>query len=86
MSYPQEVDGPKQRAEVSLSEKHSPVDDTDKHALDYSHASDGSDSFVEGSEGVTAHELATLRHVRDSLPYSSFLVAFVEFAERCSLA
>jgi POT family proton-dependent oligopeptide transporter len=43
---------------------------------------DGS-SIVEGSEGVTEYELATLRHVPDRLPYSSWLVVIVEFAERC---
>lgn len=43
---------------------------------------DGS-SIVEGSEGVTEYELATLRHVPDRLPYASWLVVIVEFAERC---
>lgn len=42
---------------------------------------DGS-SIVEGSEGVTEYELATLRHVPDRLPYASWLVVIVEFAER----
>ena len=40
-------------------------------------------SIVEGSEGVTEYELATLRHVPDRLPYTSWLVVVVEFAERC---
>ncbi|KAK7691936.1 hypothetical protein QCA50_005341 [Cerrena zonata] len=44
--------------------------------------SDHSDKIIEGSEGVTEHEYATLRKVSDTLPYASFLVAFVEFAER----
>lgn len=40
------------------------------------------DSIIEGSEGVTEHELATLRHVADRLPYTAWLVVIVEFAER----
>ncbi|KAG5642975.1 hypothetical protein DXG03_001823 [Asterophora parasitica] len=42
---------------------------------------DGS-SVIAGSEGVTEHELATLRHVADRLPYTAWLVVIVEFAER----
>ncbi|GLB34350.1 putative POT family protein [Lyophyllum shimeji] len=42
---------------------------------------DGS-SIIAGSEGVTEHELATLRHVADRLPYTAWLVVIVEFAER----
>lgn len=38
--------------------------------------------IVEGSEGVTFHELKTLRHVSDKLPWTAWLVVFVEFAER----
>nr|AAZ32402.1 peptide transporter PTR2B [Hebeloma cylindrosporum] len=38
--------------------------------------------FIEGSEGVTQHDLDTLRHVADRLPVSAWLVAIVEFAER----
>ncbi|KAG6915913.1 hypothetical protein DXG01_009283 [Tephrocybe rancida] len=41
-------------------------------------------SIVDGSEGVTEHELATLRHVADRLPYTAWLVVMVEFAERWS--
>ncbi|CAL1711653.1 unnamed protein product [Somion occarium] len=44
--------------------------------------SHSSDKVIEGSEGVTEHELHTLRHVPDTLPYASFLVVIVEFAER----
>ncbi|KAF7335688.1 Peptide/h+ symporter protein [Mycena venus] len=40
------------------------------------------DSVLENSEGVTEHELATLRHVRDKMPWQAFSVATVEFAER----
>ncbi|KAK6996639.1 Peptide/h+ symporter protein [Favolaschia claudopus] len=40
------------------------------------------DSVLENSEGVTEHELATLRHVRDKMPWQAFSVAAVEFAER----
>ena len=39
-------------------------------------------SFVEGSESVTHEELATLRHLPDSIPFAAFLVVVVEFAER----
>ena len=42
------------------------------------------DTLVEGSESVTHAEFDTLRHIPDSLPISSFLVASVEFAERFS--
>ncbi|KAG5637809.1 hypothetical protein H0H81_003141 [Sphagnurus paluster] len=42
---------------------------------------DGS-SIIAGSEDVTEHELATLRHVADRLPYTAWLVVIVEFAER----
>lgn len=40
------------------------------------------DSIIEGSEDVTEHELATLRHVADRLPITAWLVVIVEFAER----
>ncbi len=40
------------------------------------------EAFIEGSEGVTQHDLDTLRHVGDRLPYSAWLVVTVEFAER----
>ncbi|KAJ7752199.1 peptide/h+ symporter protein [Mycena maculata] len=43
---------------------------------------DTDDSILENSEGVTQHELATLRHVRDKIPWPAFTVAVVEFAER----
>jgi proton-dependent oligopeptide transporter, POT family len=46
------------------------------------HSGPSEDDIVPGSEGVTHRELATLRHVRDSLPYSAWLVVTVEFAER----
>jgi POT family proton-dependent oligopeptide transporter len=52
-----------------------------KHAYDGN--PDGS-SIIEGSEGVTEYELATLRHVPDRLPYTAWLVVIVEFAERWS--
>lgn len=42
---------------------------------------DGS-SYIDGSEGVTQHDLDTLRHVADTLPYTAWLVLIVEFAER----
>ncbi|KAF9535178.1 peptide/h+ symporter protein [Crepidotus variabilis] len=43
---------------------------------------DDANSVIEGSEGVTRHEFDTLRHMPDRLPYTAWLVVFVEFAER----
>lgn len=43
---------------------------------------DDENSVIEGSEGVTAHDLNTLRHVADSFPLAAWLVVIVEFAER----
>ncbi|KAJ8516687.1 hypothetical protein ONZ45_g6045 [Pleurotus djamor] len=40
------------------------------------------DSIIDGSEGVTQHDLDTLRHVADTLPPTAWLVVIVEFAER----
>jgi POT family proton-dependent oligopeptide transporter len=40
------------------------------------------DEYIPNSENVTQHEFETLRHVGDTLPYASWLVVFVEFAER----
>lgn len=53
----------------------------EKYDADVQPQDDGS-SIVEGSEGVTHHELATLRHVADRLPYTAWLVVVVELAER----
>lgn len=39
-------------------------------------------NIIEGSEGVTYEELRTLRQVADRLPWQSWVVVFVEFAER----
>ncbi|KAF8869773.1 peptide/h+ symporter protein [Infundibulicybe gibba] len=50
----------------------------DKHV----YSQDDGSSIVEGSEGVTQHELDTLRPVADRLPYTAWLVVVVEFAER----
>ncbi|KAJ7702660.1 peptide/h+ symporter protein [Mycena rosella] len=52
--------------------------DEPKHLSD----ADSSDSVLENSDGVTQHDLATLRHVRDRVPWQAFSVAVVEFAER----
>ena len=41
-------------------------------------------TLVEGSEDVTHGDFDTLRHIPDSLPFSSFLVVVIEFAERFS--
>jgi proton-dependent oligopeptide transporter, POT family len=57
----------------------------DEKAIDrFSDASGHGDdhSIIEGSEGVTVHDMATYRHVGDRLPWSAWLVVFVEFAER----
>ena len=54
----------------------------DEKKLASSRASVTDVSFVEGSEGVTHEELATLRHLPDSIPFAAFLVVVVEFAER----
>jgi len=43
-----------------------------------------SHSIIEGSEGVSHHDFATLRQVSDKLPPAAWLVVFVEFAERWS--
>lgn len=43
---------------------------------------DSTESYIEGSEGVTQHDLDTLRQVGDTLPLSAWLVIVVEFAER----
>jgi hypothetical protein len=56
--------------------------DTGSFVDDKKHASSDADSVLENSEGVTEHELATLRHVRDKMPWQAFSVAAVEFAER----
>ncbi|KAJ7467341.1 hypothetical protein B0H11DRAFT_2306391 [Mycena galericulata] len=39
-------------------------------------------SILGNSEGVTQHDLAMLRHVRDKIPCVAFTVAMVEFAKR----
>jgi POT family proton-dependent oligopeptide transporter len=59
----------------------SPSIDDEKHQVPSE--IDG-DSIVVGTDGVTHHELRTLRHVPDKIPFTSFLVVFVEFAERWS--
>ncbi|KAJ6488434.1 peptide/h+ symporter protein [Mycena vulgaris] len=66
----------KQAPEKAISDNASFVDDT-KHSTGAD-----SNSILAGSEGVTQHELATLRHVRDKMPWQAFSVAAVEFAER----
>ena len=55
---------------------------TDERKLESSHVSITDGSFVEGSEGVTHEELATLCHFPDSIPFAAFLVVVVELAER----
>jgi len=54
----------------------------DGKELESSHASVADGSFIEGSEGVTHEELATLRHLPNSIPFTAFLIVIVEFAER----
>lgn len=41
------------------------------------------DKIIPDSEGVTEEEFATLRRLPDRLPWTAWLVAVVEFAERC---
>jgi len=68
-----------EKAEKAGSDKDLALSSIDeKH---YHGEPDGS-SIIVGSEGVTEHELATLRHVADRLPYTAWLVVIVEFAER----
>ncbi|KAJ7263676.1 peptide/h+ symporter protein [Mycena haematopus] len=57
--------------DVSLSDDPKRTSDTDSN-----------DSILENSDGVTQHDIATLRHVRDRIPWPAFSVAVVEFAER----
>ncbi|KAJ7592905.1 peptide/h+ symporter protein [Mycena floridula] len=65
-----------------IEEKVAPGDHTvDKAVLDDTSSHDENE-IVPGSEGITRHELATLRHVADRLPYTAWLVVTVEFAER----
>ena len=54
----------------------------DEKRLESDNASVTGGLFVEGSEDVTHEELATLRHLPDSIPFAAFLVVVVEFAER----
>ncbi|KAH7106433.1 PTR2-domain-containing protein [Auriculariales sp. MPI-PUGE-AT-0066] len=56
----------------------------DNHGVDLIHDIYDPDAIVEGSIDVTYRELETLRHVADKINVSSFLVIFVEFAERWS--
>lgn len=69
-AYPQEKDGEKFRS-ASL----------DDAKLESSSVLD-ENGFIRGSEGVTQHDLDTLRIVPDRLPYTAWLVVIVEFAER----
>ncbi|KAF5321053.1 hypothetical protein D9619_000104 [Psilocybe cf. subviscida] len=71
-AYPQEKDGEKFRS-ASL----------DDAKLESSSVLD-ENGFIRGSEGVTQHDLDTLRIVPDRLPYTAWLVVIVEFAERWS--
>ncbi|KAJ7796090.1 peptide/h+ symporter protein [Mycena olivaceomarginata] len=71
-----------------MAEKQDPVVsdkavDSGSFVDDHKHRSTSdADSVLANSEGVTAHEIATLRHVRDKMPWQAFSVAAVEFAER----
>ena len=58
-----------------------PVASIDDGKLAHRTESGEDHSIIEGSEGVTQHDLDTLRHVADRLPYTA-LVVLVEFAER----
>lgn len=52
---------------------------------DYSSSESALSGVLEGSEGVTQHDLETLRHVSDKFPLAAWLVVIVEFAERYAL-
>ncbi|KAJ7352072.1 peptide transporter PTR2B [Mycena albidolilacea] len=72
-----------------MAEKQDPVvsekavADSGSFVDDHKHRSTSdADSVLANSEGVTEHELATLRHVRDKMPWQAFSIAAVEFAER----
>lgn len=69
-------------ASVGEKEKELPRSDSIPDEQNFKGEPDGS-SIIEGSEGVTEYELATLRQVPDRLPLASWLVVIVEFAERC---
>ncbi|KAF8187138.1 peptide transporter PTR2B [Pholiota molesta] len=62
------------------SKEHLPIASDEKLGGSF----DAGQTFIEGSEGVTQHDLDTLRHVADRLPYTAWLVVSVEFAERWS--
>lgn len=66
----------------ALDSAHAHGETFDEKKPESSHACVTSGAFVEGSEGVTHEELATLRHLPDSIPFAAFLVVVVEFAER----
>ncbi|KAF9552619.1 peptide transporter PTR2B [Agrocybe pediades] len=75
----------------TVDEKSSAKDQVQVSALNSLHdeklESDGiadPHAIIPGSEGVTQHDLDTLRHVADRLPLAAWLVAFIEFAERWS--
>ncbi|KAJ7201874.1 peptide/h+ symporter protein [Mycena pura] len=59
----------------------SPVDDIKLKESGDADTGSGA-SVVLNSLDVTPHDLATLRHVRDRIPWQAFSVAVVEFAER----
>ncbi|KAJ7053645.1 peptide transporter PTR2B [Mycena amicta] len=68
---------------MATTEKKTADDVVDEKVLDSgSSQSDAPPHYLENSEGVTDEELATLRHVRDKMPWQAFSVAAVEFAER----
>jgi proton-dependent oligopeptide transporter, POT family len=46
------------------------------------HSGSDHEEYIPNSENVTQHELDTLRHVGDRLPLATWLVVWVEFAER----
>ena len=59
-----------------------PVASINDENLAHRTESDEDHSIIEGSEIVTQHDMNTLRHVADRLPYTAWLVVIVEFAER----
>ncbi|TEB20887.1 peptide transporter PTR2B [Coprinellus micaceus] len=72
-----------EKAEEKQTPPRAPSLDDSINLTEPSSSTDAND-IVPGSDGVTYGDLSSLRHVRDSFPIASFLVVFVEFAERWS--
>ncbi|KAJ6458337.1 peptide transporter PTR2B [Mycena vitilis] len=70
-------------ADIEKVASEKPAKDSASFTDDHKHGvSTDAESVLPNSDGVTEHELATLRHVRDKIPWQAFTIASVEFAER----